>query len=358
MVPIVSVKGTPTEVGVQHGSQCKEMIRKNIDLYFRLFQHYANLDRNRAAHLAKKFIPVIEGFDPAILQEINGIAKGAGVEPEEILALNVRTELMFPDRLALPGECTALAALPEATAAGEMLLGQNWDWKPHLGATTVLLEIEQTGRPGVVTLTEAGIVGKIGLNSAGLGACLNILKAPVGQIGVPIHVLMRGILNCERFGDAIDRIGALPLGSANNCLLAHADGAAVDFEMAPRTVEFLYPENGVLVHTNHFTSDRMKPLDAKLDQLSNSILRYGRAKQKLGARAGRITAEDFKEVLRDHFNYPDSICRHPDPRDPELEHVESVVSIIMNLKKKEMEITHGPPCRNEYRTLKFNVLGP
>jgi isopenicillin-N N-acyltransferase-like protein len=355
MLPVISVKGKPGDVGFQYGAQCREMIQKNINLYFRLFNHYARLGRNQAVTLARRFIPVIKAFDPDLLEEIRGIAEGAKADMEEILALNVRTELMYADKLAT-GECTALAAMPEATASGAMLLGQNWDWNPQLMDSTVILEIEQESKPGVVTVTEAGIVGKIGLNSAGLGACLNILKSPLGQVGVPIHVLMRGILNSERFGDAIFKIASMNRGSTNNCLIAHRDGAIMDFEMAPEVMDFLYPTDGVLVHTNHFTSERLKPLDANLSQFPDSLLRYGRAKQKFTARSGKISTADFKEIFRDHLNHPDAICRHPDPRDPELEQVQTVASIIMNLTTKEVQICHGPPCENEYQTMKFQVI--
>ncbi len=356
MLPVISVKGRPKEIGLQHGARCREMIRKNIRLYFQLFQHYANLDKSRAGRLARRFIPVIEAFDPALLEEIKGIAEGAQAELEEILALNVRTELMYPDKMATGGECTALAVLPEAASSGEMILGQNWDWKPQLMHSTVLLEIEQEGKPNVVTLTEAGVVGKIGLNSAGLAVCLNILKSPVGQVGVPIHILLRGILNCDRFGDAIGKIARADRGSANNCLVAHGDGAAMDFELAPQALDFLYPERGVLVHTNHFTVERLKPLDAAIGEFPDSLLRLERAKQKVMKRSGQISLDDLKEVLQDHFNYPDAICRHPDQRDPEPERSQTIVSILMNLKTKEVHISHGPPCENEYQTLKFKSL--
>jgi hypothetical protein len=82
---------------------------------------------------------------------MGGIAEGAELELEEILGLNSRTELIYPDKLTTGGECTAVASLPEATASGETLLGQNWDWNPQLRETTVLLEIERTGQPNVVT---------------------------------------------------------------------------------------------------------------------------------------------------------------------------------------------------------------
>lgn len=355
MLPIISLKGSPQDIGFQYGSSCREMIQKNINLYFRLFHHYANLDYQQALQLARKFDPIIQKFDPDLRAEIQGIASGAGVKEDEILALNVRTELMYPDKLAGGGECTSLAALPPATSSGDVLLGQNWDWKPHLKEATVILEIEQPGKPKVITLTEAGLVGKIGFNSAGLGACLNILKAPVERIGLPIHILMRGILNSPRMGEAIAKIVSMDRGSANNCLLAHRDGMAMDFEMAPQILDFFYPQNGILVHTNHFNSDRLKPLDGNLVQYPDTLLRFGKAQQKLLLRSGKITPEDFKEVLQDHFNYPNAICRHPDGNDPELEQVQTVASFIMNLTKKEVHVCAGPPCQGDYKI--FSLSG-
>src|SRR5512137_2402164 len=108
MLPVVTVKGKPGEAGYQYGTKCREMIQKNVQLYFRLFQHYAQLDRVPAISLAKRFIPVIQAFDPAILEEIRGIAEGANLDFEELLAINTRTELMFPESLAPGGECTSM----------------------------------------------------------------------------------------------------------------------------------------------------------------------------------------------------------------------------------------------------------
>ena len=76
------------------------MIQKNVHLYFQLFKHYAALDRSQAISLARRFVPVVRDFDPAILEEIRGIAEGAGLEFEEVLALNCRTELMYPAKSA------------------------------------------------------------------------------------------------------------------------------------------------------------------------------------------------------------------------------------------------------------------
>ena len=66
--------------------------------------------------------------------------------------------------------------------------------------TTILLRLEQETKPTVLTMTEAGIVGQIGFNSTGLGACLNILKyslAEVGNISRGLHFL-KSINLCQQ----------------------------------------------------------------------------------------------------------------------------------------------------------------
>ena len=47
----------------------------------------------------------------------------------------------------------------------------------------------------------------------------------------------------------------------------------------------------------------------------SSFVRAGRMKQLLDAAAGQIDLETCQELLRDHANYPGSICAHVDPPD-------------------------------------------
>ena len=80
----------------------------------------------------------IDAFDVELLPEIEGIAEGAGVPAEHVLAINLRTELMYGldargraagNRPGV-GECTAIAVAGEASADGHVLVAQNWDWSP------------------------------------------------------------------------------------------------------------------------------------------------------------------------------------------------------------------------------------
>jgi isopenicillin-N N-acyltransferase like protein len=103
-------------------------------------------------------------LDDAAREEIAGIAAGAGVDELALRAVNARTEILAGQGLC---ECSVVG-----TGA---VLAQNWDWHPDFAASTLVWVVEQPGGGWFATLTEAGLLAKIGLNSAGLGMCLNLL---------------------------------------------------------------------------------------------------------------------------------------------------------------------------------------
>ena len=53
------------------------------------------MDWDRVTTQARRYREPIEAFGPTYLDEIAGIAEGAGVSVDDVLAINVRTEVMF-----------------------------------------------------------------------------------------------------------------------------------------------------------------------------------------------------------------------------------------------------------------------
>ena len=127
----IAVAGTPAERGRQYGRLAASRIVRAIDAYRDLFEHRAGLQWDEALAHARTFVQPIGDFASDSLAEMHGIADGAGVPFDAVLALNCRSELMFAAARSRgetpPSECTSFAATPEATADGHMLLGQNWD---------------------------------------------------------------------------------------------------------------------------------------------------------------------------------------------------------------------------------------
>jgi len=345
---LIEISGDAFERGHQYGEQTADLIGANLEGYWRLFKYDTGLARPAVLDQARRYLQPIEGYAPHLLEEMRGIAEGADVPLDEILALNCRTEILSWGTVPLREECTALFVAPEATADGHALVAQNWDWANVLRGGTVLLQIEQPGWPTVLTLTEAGMVGKIGLNSAGVGVCTNFLRHDHRRVGVPFHVILRETLNAPRLDLAVVAVYRGVRADSANYLLAHADGEVIDLEATPSDVGFLYPQDGLLVHTNHFLTPRLQAGDKGILKSGHTLLRYGRAVHLLRAQVGQITVETLKSIFRDHFNHPYSVCRHPDPGRPEIERGATLASMIVDLTTGEMHVTAGEPCETEY----------
>jgi isopenicillin-N N-acyltransferase-like protein len=350
------VKGSPHEIGRQHGAAFRAKIQDNVGVYLDLFRYYGKLDRDGVLARARGFVPIVEDFDADLMDEIRGIADGADCALEEIVALNSRTELMFKDGGSNfhHGECTAMAAMPEATADGHMLLGQNWDWMTRIQDNCVVLDIEQKNKPRVLTFTEAGFVGKFGMNEAGLGLCANLLVGAESRPGVQFHLFCRGILNSPTLSEAIGKVYGSQSGASGNYLIAHADGEAIDVEASPNGADYLYDPSGILTHTNHFEG-KFADQDQGRKHVPDTVVRYCRSGKLMRRQAGEVTTDTFRAILADHANHPNSICRHPVADAPELERMQSNASLVMDLTEKRLDIAYGNPCRAEYNTLTFGT---
>lgn len=355
--PVISVQGTPYELGYQYGSQCKTLIEEVLDMYRAVFKREARLEWEQVLELSKKFIPFIEEYDPDAVEEMQGVANGLGKTLEDIVAVNARTELSFltmsggiAEELA-KGGCTTLAATSETTRNKHTLIGQNWDWYPGAQKVLILLRKKKKGKPNCVTFVEAGLLGKGGLNSAGLGFVGNALATDKLRVGVPVNIITNKMLGAESLPDAIGMLLLAHRTGATNRLIATANGECADIEVTTEDYDVIFPNEGVIAHTNHFTVSKPNVKDVFPSKYPNTFTRLHRAKKLLAAERGDITTETFKKIFRDHLGKPNSICWHLDKRLDEGQRLQTNASIIMDLNKKAFHIAKGPPCENEYVTL-------
>jgi isopenicillin-N N-acyltransferase like protein len=367
-VPRIRVAGAGYERGRQYGTQARDRVHLSVQAYARVFAHYTGWDWDAVRRVAAGFEAPIAAFRPGYLDEMRGIADGAGLDLADVLAINVRTEVMFAAKARLaplaartgqpPAECSAFAVAPQPAGPGAMLIGQNWDWLLHCTRTLVVLEVRQEDGPDFVTVVEAGLLAKAGLNAAGLGLVTNALvtEADTGAPGLPYHVLLRAILDCATVTEALTVLQAGMRSSSANYLIAHASGGALNVEAAPGDFTRLYPlfpESGVLLHTNHFLSPRLDPVDVSLWAMPSSAVRLQRL------RAGTEQPEQpelrslghFRALLADHADYPHSICSHPDPADHPCEQSATIASVLMDLHTRQVWLAAGNPCQAPYEPL-------
>jgi isopenicillin-N N-acyltransferase-like protein len=273
-----------------------------------------------------------------------------------MFAAKARQALSLP--VAGAGECTAFAALPEKPG-GHVLIGQNWDWLLHSFETVVVLEARQIGKPAYVTVVEAGLLAKLGMNSAGIGLATNAVVTDLdrGEPGIPFHVLLRSVLDAETVTDALAGLQAGFRSSSANYVLASADGVALDVEAAPGDFSRLSvsgPEDGLLLHTNHLLHAQPGVTDVSLWAMPDSAVRLQRARSLVGE--SDRSREALTAMLSDHADRPGSICAHPDERQPMLEQAATVASAVMDLNERRLWLADGQPCRMPYRELDYSAF--
>jgi isopenicillin-N N-acyltransferase-like protein len=361
-LPLIEIAGPPRERGRQYGEQAREHIERSISWYSEQFSATASLSWDVVLANARSWEPLVEAYLPEAVEEMQGIAEGAGFGYEEILALNGRGELSAGNPFAEENEgCSSYSILPEVAGDGHAYCGQNWDWRSAIVDTVVMLRIEQPGFPTIVMQVEAGQVGRQGANSAGIGVNANGLGARFGsKLGMPQPYIRRKILNAWDLNEALEAVFRSQQALCTNLLFSHRDGFAIDLETTPGRHGWGYPTDGVLVHTNHFRYFVPKQIEGSYRYFSpDSLYRAERIERVLARSREAVTGEAMRtlihEALSDHFGYPDSVCNHPNENDPWWDQNETVASSIVDLTTGEYWIAHGQPCERDYERLPWNL---
>ncbi len=346
----VTIQGTPYERGLQYGRACPKEIALSIRNYTELLQLRKKMSWEQAKALSLKYLPAIRAAGEAYVQEMQGIADGAGVSFEDVLVLNARSELLHTPIPADPEEgmeCTAFCAMGQATCDGSILAGQTWDFTLAQREAVIILRIlGEAGKPTILMFPEAGMIGGKGCNSAGLSLTLNALRTSEYRIGLPVHIRMRRILECTRLHEAYEQAVSGIMPGAANLMMAHKDGVALDVELAPNGVDVLLPEQGVLVHTNHFIGPRHSLYHGH-SAGGSTYIRLQRAKQ-LFCRTD-LTMEDAEAAFRDHAGWPTSICAHAVHTErPLLEQNGTNFGLLMDLTHGIVRLAAGNPCETPF----------
>ncbi len=341
-VPYISIalSGSPRDRGIQYGRGASDKIKRTIENYQCLFSNRSGLSWETAREISHKFIPFIKDVYPDALLEIEGIAEGSGFDFDDILALNCRSEILF----AVPDGCSAIAAVPEMTETGHTLLAQTWDWTENSYDTIVALQIKQDPLPSMVIFTEAGIIGGKGINSAGLGVTLNATSTGKGRVGVPLHILYRGILNQKTFSDAVEVVSKAKRAGCGCFNVASHDGLAGSIEFTPDKFDVLMCEGRPLCHTNHYLSPLMAGEDLNfISTHAHTLVRLNVIRRRT-ALSGKLNFEKIESIFKDHTNYPNSVCKHADPSIPDYNRTMTVYTVLMDLNDKVVDFYPGNTC--------------
>ncbi|KAK5053049.1 hypothetical protein LTR84_002023 [Exophiala bonariae] len=347
-VKTVHCSGSPYEIGFTHGNAASTEIHNNIATYTYFFGETAKITWEVARERAvTRFLPTVRKQWPEIVDEMRGIAEGAGngVTLADIVTLNVRTEIAFTN---YTDGCTSIG---QRAQDGTMFLAQNWDMIPELQKGMIFLHIRPADSDIALRfLGEAGIVGKIGMNSAGFGFCMNALRSgALNPNNMPVHIMSRRLLQfATSFDTAIAIIEKFGLASSINYLLADRTGIFADIECSPLGTFLIFPQKGYVAHANHFygpgrpaklvdhpAADSLKRL-ARMQELTEHDLQLGT----------QTSFDSLRKRLSDEQGSPPAICRSVPPGAVGIDRIITLGTILMDLTHCTGRAMIGRPCED------------
>lgn len=318
--PLV-LSGSRYRIGWTHGRRLAPAIRVNVEAFLTA----AAQDGWVPARLIRAARAARAAAAPALVEELRGLADGAGLPEDDVLAFNLLHTRVIAD------ECTVMFAMGDATASGRVVFMKNSD---KIGSDkmvgehfymnkeiNVVLDLRPDGGPAVVGVAAAGSAGlKMGINSCGVAAGANISRTQALAERRVSVTEMRALDRTQLVRDGLEQASARaaaravvvqlmerPMATSGNLEFVDSrEGWVIEGSYDRHAVEII--TGGGASRTNCFVvlHEQNDPEDL------SSQCRLTRTRQLLREHRGRITVEAMIGFSQDHVNGPgpNSICRH------------------------------------------------
>lgn len=309
---VIDVSGSPYEQGFVHGKSAASLIRWNIVTVKNLIQsskiswesynNYLNKNRN-----------YLENHCADLLEELQGIADGANVSYDDILLINIQLYFMADK---LPSECTTIIARGSATLDGKTYIVKNRDMRGEYKHI-----ILRRRYPDGVNCTEVHVAGTVtyagsGMNNMGLAVSTTGLWSPTHPLDTSLieqselQLNLSSILHECRCVDDVTKFVQKSKRMIRLNLFAIDATKAQLYEVVDDDYAAIQDDDGILVRSNHFLSEKLKDYSPTPEEYPSSYARYERATSFLKSRHGKIRFQDMLQIASDHENGGNCLCRH------------------------------------------------
>ena len=344
---LVTDTSNPHQRGRQIGERWAPQIQQTCALYLDFFNQ-VDIDPQRVRQIGEASLASLQAWSPALAQELVATAAGAGLPLWQLAALNARTEILAIMPAAAEGECSTCVFAPPGMDAPRSI--QTWDWHDSLVPNGLLLQLTGNGGLTAKLFTEFGMLGKIGVNSAGLGVHFNILhhRSDNGSGGVPVHAVARRLIEEARsVAEAIELARSARVSASTVLTVFSREDSsprAASIELSPQAAALALPNTeGWLTHTNHFLAPELVPGERTAD-VSTTYLRLEHVNaQRAAMQAGSLAERAGAMCGAAGEQAP--ICFHPDLSLAPRERWETLLTIGLDTVGGDLLYRTGNPMR-------------
>jgi isopenicillin-N N-acyltransferase-like protein len=360
---IVVLDGTPYHRGLVHGKTLKEDISA---LVVRWKENLTHSYKMPADAFIKKFlshtqyVPAMKKWTPDLIEEVKGIADGAGIDFDTMLVFQWVDEYWVQGGNVAAERCSAMGVGRRGSRPA--MIAQNLDIEGFNDGYQVILHIKHHDSDlESFVYTSAGMIGANGMNSHAIGICANTLaQLDNCRDGLPVACIIRGVLAQKTEEAAVRFLHEVKHASGQNYIIGGPD-RAYSFECSSHKVSRFIPEGaGDLVwHTNHpLANDDYHP--KYLENIRNhkneskkptdSEIRLECVRSRALKQAPAFDVDAIKSILKSQ-----DPVEHPVSRPlKDKNGVFTFGSMVMVLSEKpELHVAPGPPNVVPYQVLRF-----
>ena len=377
---ILHLKGSPYEIGYQHGILMSEEIRQGVvDLYADPInggrKTHSPLSWLIKQYLNKKVYNPIEKAQPQqLIEQLKGIADGSGVPYKRIFKANHHTAVIMTmtpvlikqnfkkfNKLGIQiGACSTFVATKEATINGKTIVGRNTDYSGVEGwpkYQTIFFVEPEDGFKYVQVGTAGIIMWAPGMNENGMVVCAHyMIYDDIKPNGWSIAAFTDELLRkAENLDDAIKILNSNPRGVS--CGFVVTDGRRKDAfaaEISTQKATIRKLEENKIIMTNMAVSDEKREIDfvSKYNLNEGCPGRYLRLTQLIKENYGKIDPSLAAEFMGDHIRITTNTERNAYGI---LAVNDNVNSMVFSPEELKLWVASGlaPVCNNPYIGLNF-----
>jgi isopenicillin-N N-acyltransferase-like protein len=356
-IRVLTLEGSPKERGRIHGETLKSMIREILERYRHNLHYNYHKDPDQLIDYFlsnTNFLLAVKKWTPLLLEEVEGIADGVGVDFREIFAMQMAAHdegWWFFQKSATHENCSSLGCFKEGNQP--VLLAQNLDLPNIFEGLEVLLHVKhEDPLLEAFILSHAGFLGEFGINNQPIGISCNSLSGHLNNSpdGLPFTFIIRSILEQSTLEKAVEFINNIHHASAQNYIIGGSERVVCLECSANKIVQFEpYKDAHRVYHTNHplESNDLITP-PLKIMDKSTSHDRFRYLESRLRDSSKKITVDKIKNILRSHLG---PVCVHHDNKPNSGYTFSSGIYILST--PPSLYITVGPPCLAEYERFEF-----